>query len=179
MFYLYPKIYYRINDYDYLRATDILVNVRLRNLVNRYRQTSLRPYVIKDGESPDFISYQVYGTPKYDYIILLTNNIDNFYEQWPKSFKVFNDYIEMKYGTITYAKTNFAKYYTSNGNEISADAWNEQSVSDPMYYKLTYYEYEERLNDAKTQIRLLNPNIVTKFEVELQLAMSDLQKAEA
>lgn len=179
MFLFFPKIYYKINNYDYLRVTDISVNVGVRDLVNRYRQTSLRPYVIKDGESPDLISYKVYGTPKYDYTILLTNNIQNYYDQWPMSYKVLQDFIEMKYGSLNYARNNYAKYYTSSGEEISADAWAEQSITDPLYYRVSYFDYETQLNESKTQIKFLNPSLVIQFEVELQQLMSDLQKVEA
>ncbi len=179
MFYFYPKIYYKINNYDYLRVTDISVTTKVKSLVNNYRQTSLRPYTIKDGETPDLVSYRTYGTPKYDYIVLMTNEIHSYYDEWPMSYKVLNDYIEQKYGSISYAKNNYAKYFTSDGDEISADAWAEQSLTDPLYYRTTYYDHEVQLNEEKSRIRLLNPSLVVTFEVELQQLMSSLQKAEA
>lgn len=179
MFQFYPKIYYRVTNYDYLKITDLTVNTRIKKFVNLYRQTGLRPYVIKDGELPDLVSYKIYGNAKYEYIILMTNDITNIYDQWPKSYKNFNDYIEMKYGSLSYAKNNYSKYYTSDGDEISQEAWIEQSVDDPLYYRTSYYEHESILNYEKSQIKILNPGVLLKFEVELQLLLSNIQQTEA
>lgn len=179
MFQFYPKIYYKVNNHDYLRITDLSVNTRVKQFVNLYRQTSLRPYVIKDGESPDLVSYKIYGSSKYDYIILMTNDITNYYDEWPKSYKVLTDYIEKKYGSLNYAKNNYAKYYTADGDEISQAAWIEQSPSNQLYYRVTHYDYEFILNDKKSQIQILNPALVIKFEVELQQLMSNIQQTEA
>lgn len=178
MFYFYPKIYYKINNYDYLKVTDLSVATKIKDIVKRFGQTNPRPYVIKDGESPDLVSNRVYGTPKYDYIVLLTNEIRNVYDEWPKSYKVLMEYIELKYGNITYARDNYAKYYTSDKEEISEAAWAEQSLSDPYYYRLSYYDYEVQLNDAKSKINILNPGLVVQFEVQLQEMLSEIQKTE-
>lgn len=178
MFYLYPKIYYKVNSYDYLKVADLSVTAKINGLVNKYGQTSPRPYVIKDGELPDMVSYRVYGSSKYEYVLLLTNQIRNIYNEWPMSYSVFTNYIEEKYGSLTYANNNYGKYYTSDGNEISQAAWAEQSIDDTMYYKLTYYEYEAQLNDKKSNIKILNPDLAIQFEVELQQLLSDIQSSE-
>ena len=178
MFYFFPKIYYKINSYDYLRVTDISITTKLRSFLNLYRQTNLRPYVVRDGETPDLVSYRVYGSPKYDYIVLMSNDIRNYYDEWPMSYTVLNEYIEQKYGSIEYARTNYAKYYTSDNEEISADAWQEQSIADPTYYRVSYYDYEMTLNDNKSKIKLLNPSLVVQFEVELQQLLSEIQRVE-
>lgn len=178
MFYYYPKLYYKINNFDYFHVTDISIFSKINPLIETFGQTNLRTYTIIDGESPDLISNKIYGTPKYEYIILLVNRIRNFYDEWPMSYKVFNDYIEQKYGSLSYSKSNYAKYYTSDGYEISKDAWDEQVITDIDAYRKTHYEYEFELNENKTKIKLLNPALVVRFEVELQKILSDTRKVE-
>lgn len=177
MFYYYPKIYYKINDYDYLRGTDISIFTKINPLIESFGQTSLRDYNVTDGELPYYISHKIYGNPKYDYIILIVNKIRNVYDEWPKSYKVFNDYIESKYGSLNYARSNYAKYYTSDGYELSKDAWDEQVITDTNAYRVSYYEHETLLNEAKSKIKLLNPTLVSKFDVQLQKIMSESQGA--
>ena len=178
MFYLYPKIYYKVNDFDFLKVTDLSVTTKISGLVNKYRQTNPRPYIIKDGELPNMVSYRVYGDSKYEYIILLTNEIRNVYDEWPKSYKILNEYVEQKYGSLTYANNNYGKYYTSDGREISEAAWAEQSITDPAYYRLTHYEYEVQLNDEKSKIKIMNPSLAVQFEIELQEMISKIEQVE-
>lgn len=173
MFYYYPKLYYKIDNYNYLHVTDISINTKINSLIEKYRQTNLRPYSVRDGELPDLISYKVYGTPKYDYIILIVNGIKNFYDEWQMSYAVFNNYIIKKYGSLVYAKENYAKYYTSDNFEISKDTWDELIITDINAYRKTHYDYENELNEQRGKIKILNPDLVVKFEVQLQQILND------
>lgn len=179
MFYFYPRNYFKINDYDYIRLVDITITVKMNNLIKSYGELSVRPYVILDGEKPDTVSNKMYGSSKYDYIILITNDIKNYYDEWPLSSTTLLEYIEEKYGSIPYAQTNYAKYFTSTGEQISKDAWEEQIITDPNAYRMSHYENELEINDKKSQIKILNPNLVLKLEVDIQDAISESQKFES
>lgn len=179
MFYFYPRNYFKVNDYDYLRVVDITLNVKISKLIKSYGYMSIRPYTVLDGENPDYISYKIYGSPKYDYIILLTNDIKNYYDEWPLKYSSLINYIEEKYGSITYAQNNYAKYFTSTGEQISKDAWEEQILEDPNAYRISLYEHEIELNDKKSQIKIMDPNLVIKLEVDIQQVISESQKVES
>lgn len=166
MFNYYPKIYYKINDYDYLKVRDICIYTKLKDYVATYGSVVSTTYFIQDGETPNFVSYKLYGTPKFDYIILLLNDIRNIYDEWPRSNQDLNDFIEEKYGSINYAQNNYANYYTSERLKVSRDAWYD--LIDPGKFFESYYEYEESLNRAKSQIKIMSYNYAIKFEVELQ-----------
>lgn len=178
MFYFYPRNYYKINDYDYLRVVDITLNVKVNSLIKSYGKMSIRPYIILDGESPDYVSYKSYGSPKYDYIILMTNDIKNYYTEWPLKYNSLLEYIEQKYGSISYAKDNYAKYFKSTGEEISKDAWDEQIINDPSAYRISFFENEIELNDKKSRIQIMDPSLIFKLEVDIQQIISDTQKVE-
>lgn len=62
-------------------------------LDNQYRL----PYSIKSGDTPTSISYYLYGSERYEWIIYCMNNIVNPYFDWPLSENDFYDMIESKY----------------------------------------------------------------------------------
>lgn len=174
MFNYYPKIFYRVDSYDYVKSTDILIYTKLKDFVSQYRGITFRPYVVQNGEAPDLVSYKIYGTPKYDYALLMLNDIRNIYDEWPRSYSAFNEYLEAKFGSIAYAHNNAANYYTSDGILVSHEAWDEL-VDNAKYYE-THFQYEERLNNAKALIKILDSNKLIRFEVELQQQISNIRE---
>ena len=61
------NIFRRSKLYDYLKE-----NVSLFN-----------KYVIEDGERPDTIAEDVYGSSRYDFVVILTAGITNITDEWP------------------------------------------------------------------------------------------------
>ena len=161
----YPKILYQIDDFDYLKVSDISFYFKIKDFVSSFGYESGRPYTIQNGESPSVLSHKVYGTSRFDLYILIFNNIRNVYNEWPKSSSSFNIFLEEKYGSITYAKSNIANYYRSDGIKLSIDSWNQ--LVDAGKYTESYFEYESIINNAKSQIKLLDYNLMINFEVEL------------
>ena len=100
MFNLYPRINYKVDSYDTVRCVDINVSAKIKDSFAKYKFTSVRPYKILDGETPDMVSSKLYGTPKYAHIIMMTNNIYSLYDDWPKSTSAFKKYIIEKYGNV-------------------------------------------------------------------------------
>jgi hypothetical protein len=58
IFTYYPKIAYKIDDHNYLRAIDINLVAKIKDYISNYRGIAYAPYIVGDGESPDFISYK-------------------------------------------------------------------------------------------------------------------------
>lgn len=55
-------------------------------------------YAIRDGERPDLVSYKLYGQTKYYWTFMLLNdNIQNIWLDWPKSDYVMSRYIDNLY----------------------------------------------------------------------------------
>src|SRR5690606_19009921 len=67
-------------------------------------------YVIKDGERPDTIAYDYYGSSTYSWLVLLSNNIYDQYFQWPRSYREFYDYLKAKYGYVYELKSEVHHY---------------------------------------------------------------------
>ena len=60
--------------------------------------TAYNYYSINDGERPDLVSYKLYGDTKYYWTFMLLNeNLQNIWRDWPKSDYVLGRYISNLY----------------------------------------------------------------------------------
>ena len=104
MFQFYPKTLYLFNDFDYQKVVDLNVSAQISDYVKSYRGSpGVRQYIVSNGERPEVISYKLYGTTKYDYLLLIFNEIESFYDEWPRDDQTLKKYIEKKYGSISAA----------------------------------------------------------------------------
>ena len=55
--------------------------------------TGYRFYNIKDGERPDAVSYELYGTPEYHWSFFVINEKLNNMNDWPRSYNEQSTYI--------------------------------------------------------------------------------------
>lgn len=170
IFAYYPKIAYKIDDYNYLKAIDINVVSKVKDYITQYRSIGFTPYVVDDGESADYISYKFYGNPGYDWIILMTNNIHSIYDEWPRSSESFKEYIIYKYGSLQNAMSTTKYYYDSDRNIIDEIEYTLLSSNNRSLE--TVYEYELELNINKSRIKILNPNMISTLESGLRSILS-------
>ena len=166
----YPKIAYKIDDYNYLKAIDINVVSKVKDYITQYRSVGYTPYVVQDGESPDYISYKFYGNPGYDWIIMLTNDMHSIYDDWPRNSETFKEYITYKYGSLQNAMSTTKYYYDSSRNII--DVLEYTSLPSNSRSLETVYEYELQLNVNKSRIKILNRNAINSVESGLRSILS-------
>lgn len=75
---------------DFLRRVSVTGNVSVSNLVDQY--------TIIEGESPESLSFNYYGTVDYYWTIMILNNIKSRYFDWPLSSQDLGSYITNKHG---------------------------------------------------------------------------------
>ena len=165
----FPKMLYDIDGKGNLKiVTDLLRRVKIRSAV-KDGSTLFDKYDVQNGETPESLAYKIYGDAKYHYVILILNNITDRYYGWPLSDYSFEVYVKSKYsnpGAIHhYEVTQSSGTQTSNGPEdyshkieVNSDATGAEAV--------TNYEYENRLQSEKRQIKLLDPAYLPAFEEE-------------
>jgi hypothetical protein len=170
IFTYYPKIAYKVDDYNFLKAIDINVVTKLKDFLTQYRGISYQPYVVSDGESPDFISYKFYEDPGYDWIIMLTNNVHSIYDDWPRNSETFKEYLTYKYGSLQNAISTTKNYYDANRNII--DVLEYTSLPSNQRSLETVYEYELQLNINKSRIKILNRSAINAVESGLRSILS-------
>lgn len=172
-FSLYPKVAYKIDDFDYVKAIDITSATKIKKYISDYRQIAYNPYIVKNGERPDRVSYKIYGSEKYDWLVLMINDVSNVYEEWPKSSEDLLEYTQLKYGTLEYATDNIKSYFDSLGNEIDLTTYN--SLSESERSSESFYQYEVKENDRKSIIKILKPSFLVKIESDLRLILRETE----
>lgn len=59
--------------------------------------SSFEPYYVKENETPEIISYNVYDSVDFHWCIMIVNNIVNLYTDWPKPTKMLDKVLLEKY----------------------------------------------------------------------------------
>lgn len=161
----YPKTSVSVNDFDQIRAVDIITGAKVKDFVKNYRGISYRPYAIQDGDRPDNVAYKLYNNAKYDWIILLVNDMYSIYDDWPKSSTELERYIIAKYGSISAASSTIKYYYDADGNIIDLTTFNTLPAASRNSESVLAWEY--RMNDRKRIIRIPTPSSVAKIQNDL------------
>jgi hypothetical protein len=68
------------------------------------------PFTILDGETPQKIAYDYYGSTEYTWVIFLVNNIIDPYYEWPLNTTEFEDHMKLKYGSLSVAQSTILHY---------------------------------------------------------------------
>lgn len=154
-------------------------------------------YDIQEGDTPEIIAHKYYGDSYRYWIVLLANEILDPQWEWPMSGQVFQNYITTKYtdfnaySTIHHYEKTLTQFdfgtntTTTNTVEIDEDTYISLEETTKTFSLPTgdvsitvsksavnYYDYEEKLNESKRNINILNSNYVNQLETELQKLMS-------
>lgn len=163
---------------NYLRVKNLFRRCKLReDLENIF--TYFYKYEIEEGQRPDTIANEVYGSSDLDWVVLISAGIINLKDQWPLSNNELYQYADNLYGT----KLNEVRFYEtieikdSKGRLILP----EGKIVD-YDFKISYFDgttiektltnarrgitnlqYEVRKNNEKRTINLLRSNYLQAF----------------
>lgn len=82
----------------YTNTKNLFKRGKIRNDIFQ-NLTFFTKYDIIGDERPDTVAYKMYGDETLDWIILLSNNIINVYDEWPMTQEAFDKYLLQKYGS--------------------------------------------------------------------------------
>ena len=144
------------------KVQDILTRIKVREGV-RERESLFSKYDVYNGLSPELVSHQIYGDVEFYWTLLLMNKIFNRYYEWPMSQRDLVEYV-----ISTYADPDAAHHYEkaqSSGDttvmiRVESDVAGAAAVSN--------YQYEITLNDARSQIKVLQPIYLDTFVDEFK-----------
>ena len=178
----------QLPDFEYVNRTEdgkrISDYTQVKNLFKRgklrediFQETTFfEQYQIQGDDRPDNVAQKVYGDAALDWVVLLSNNIINLYEEWPLPQSSFDAYVLEKYDNDYNKLYNGVHHYESNevtnsqgvvifpkGIRVGAaqsvsyfdEVDNQQVTVNPVSKKITNYDYETKLNDDKRNIFLL------------------------
>ena len=131
-------------------------------------------YDVKDGETPELIAHKYYGDINLHWTVLVANDIIDYYEDWPMSVQRFEEFVNKKY-------ENPAEVHHYEIPQISGDTtvmidvgMNGGLNSDyPTATKISNYTYEDRLQEQKRQIRLIQPRFIDDFVKDFERKMNE------
>jgi hypothetical protein len=175
----------RNSAYDYVRVKNLFRRAKIRDDFFQ-NITVFSKYTIQGEERPEQVAEKIYGSPIYDWVVLISNNVINVRTEWPMSDYEMQNYLTRKYTeeelseihhyeTITYydgngklilpsgkiVDQNFSMNYYDSIEEVTKTISPIKSVSN--------YEYETKLNDEKRNIYILR----TRY---LQTAIDDMRQ---
>jgi hypothetical protein len=151
-------------------VTNLMVRVKVRSKI--LDESSLYDfYDIPEGDTPEITALKHFGSPLYHWVILMTNNITDRYYGWPLTTYEFENYINGKY-----TNPDGVHHYeiTQSSGKINGEGPSDYehklivNSTEPNAQVVTNRDYEQRIQDEKRQIKLLNaaylPLLLEEFE---------------
>ena len=179
-----PNVDYDINGTEpnqFRSVTNIMQRVRFKPSVLE-NITDYYPYYVREGERPDIVSFNTYGTVAYSYLILLVNDIVDPLFDWPLPSRQFENYIIEQYGSVSAAQSTNKYYYQIVRAEVARTGVSERVpeykiiVDQTTYNSLdssvrsaqNVYDWEVEQNDNKREIKLINPDFIQDIDYEVK-----------
>ena len=188
-----PKIEYtptrtqfQFTNQDFVVAANIFKGLSIDNSV--YATDLFTELQLQDGVRPDQVSEAVYGTPEYDWVVLLTNKIVDVKNDWPLSNAEFEKFIYKEYENPHAVKHYLTKEVKNDLGEIVLPGGLEvyYDPSDPDSFQITYpksynpfveetenglvlltstthYEWEQERNNKRRFLQILKPTYLETF----------------
>jgi hypothetical protein len=170
--------WYKFSDGSTQLINDITKFAAFRNVWINEPRAQLK-YEIKDGELPHSISFKLYDTVDYWWMILLVNQIVDFDAAWPKSSADLDNHIAEKY---PFNKPNDIHHYVHpNGtvtdllgmrvfHNVGTD---EAAIIEGELSGVRIYDHELALNEQKRNIILIDPDYVGLVASEFERLMKN------
>ena len=167
----FPKIYYDANaDGKYKVMTDIISRVKI---IDSVKQNILNfdYYNVKDGETPEMIAHKYYDDPELHWTILVVNDIIDYYTEWPMSVQKFEEFMKDKYANPQ-GIHHYEISQTSGNTELVIDV-GMNTTDYPSATAISNYTYEDRLQEQRRQIRLIQPQYMGGFVKEFEKKLNE------
>lgn len=173
---------HRSSSDEYVTVKNLFRRVKLRDdLQNVF--TIFDKYQIKSGARPETVAEELYGSVRYDWVVLITAGITRVRDQWPLADKDLYDYALNIYGNdlnnvhhyeTTEVKDSEGRLILPSGKVVDSNFTipnpsNRLATLNPVV-GISNYEYEVRKNEQKRSIYVLR-------KIYLQQFINDTRKA--
>ena len=183
-----PDVFVRTSSYrtgsndPYVQAKNLFRRIKMRDDISDII-LGFEKYIIQHNERPDQIAGRVYGNVEYDWVVLITNNIINIYDEWPMTEQEMYSYMVRKYGkddvdgvhhwVTQEIKNTQGDTVLKAGFEVPQDFQYSRSdgtvvPKEELVRPISNYDHESQLNDYKRGIHLLKPQYISAFVEEFE-----------
>jgi hypothetical protein len=168
----FPKVNYDVlGNRTTTRMTNLTRRTRLRDFV-KLNNVSFDFYDIKSGETPEYIANEFYGDSELHWLILMANDIVDYYTEWPMNVQMFEQYIKEKYEDVN-GVHHYEIFQTSGDTTKTIEIPNDSANTIPVdAVTITNYEYEDRLQNSRRRIRLIRPEFISQIKKEFRSKMN-------
>ena len=140
-------------EYGDSLLTDITTNIKVkREFISNIDK--FRTYTIKDGETPEMLSYKIYGDYESAWIIIMFNNIISLTDDWPKTQEALEEWMEEEYGDTL---DDVRVYVDEDGDIVPQDNLGQARA-------FTNREFEILYNEEKREIKIPDSTTVSRLK---------------
>lgn len=125
-------------------------------------------YQVKDNQRPEDIAQLVYNDPTLFWVILWSNNICDVWQEWVRNTDRLMEYVGQKYGT----NNIFTIHHYETTSESDLGIGIVVNSGTPFSQSVTNFVYEDRLNEAKRKIKIINPVYIGQIVKEFNKAFN-------
>ena len=153
--------------------------------------TFFTKYQIQGNDRPDNVAFQVYNDSTLDWLVLIANNIVNIQNEWPISNMDFDELMLERYGSYDTLFNGIHHYETievkdardvkilNAGLKVESDysitffdERADQMKTVTPTIPVTNYQYEQKVNEDKRNIYLLQPRYLQVVRDDLEDLMT-------
>lgn len=177
----HPRVSYDIKkNNNFVKATNPLVRFKIQDIVKNNTAVYFK-HIVEEGQSPQFIAQRYYGDSTLDWVILITNDIFDILYEWPMDYIVFTSFVRSKYGSVETALNTVHQYehiiqeqtVLFDGTVVPeeflvVDKTTFDSLGINEKREVSKYTYEERLNDNKRAIKILQRRFLQNILDEVE-----------
>lgn len=163
----FPKTTESIDNTD-VSIIDISIRYKLLDYIKTNKDMIIQTgYVVEEEIRPEQVSYELYGSYEYTWILLCLNNVYNIYEDWVQPQSVIDKLLIRKYGSLENSQKKILAWYDRYGYEVSENSkFKVKSV--------TAYEKILRDNQSKRNIQIFNDVSIQKIQNDFRNTIKKL-----
>jgi len=147
----FPKI-----EYNGVSIHDVSIRYKINTIV-RDSVNTYELYRLSEGEKAEDVSYRLYGDVSFHWVLLMMNDITDALGEWFRNDDEMDLLIEEKY-----VDGNALHHYEDGDGYVIPEYVDASTVT------ISNRDFEEGLNDAKREIKVLRPEylyqLINEFE---------------
>jgi len=128
-------------------------------------------YSIRGSETPESVAFDFYGDAELHWVLLLVNDIYDRYHEWPMNVNQFQAFLADRYDD-----PNGVHHYEisqSSGDTNLTINIGDDNTDYPTATLITNFEYEEKEQDRKRQIKIISTSFLPQFIKEYENLQSN------
>jgi|TARA_R110000796_G_scaffold3038_5_gene11725 hypothetical protein len=167
----FPRIQYtNVEGGPTKTVVNILRRIGAREAVKN-KGVLFNKYNVLGNETPESLAFDFYGNAELHWVLLLVNDIFDRYHDWPMNTNQFQAFVSDKYDNPD--DVHHYEISQSSGDTDVTINIGDDNTDYPSATLITNFEYEEKEQDKKRQIKILSAAYLPNFIKEYQKLQSN------